>query len=333
VEQQATRKMVWADGSAPMFRGVRSVPLTPKDRDLRGGSETGGGGLRGRPAGDGGSCGPGSLPLLGVGRSPMFRASMADRPLLLLSNDDGVFATGLRAMQRALEAIADVIVVAPAEEQSAKSHSLTFTRPLRHRVLDENVHSVDGTPADCIYIALFREGLLPRRPDLVVSGINHGHNLGTDTFYSGTVAAAREAALRGVPALAASHAPGGDYDDAARVVRSLVAKLLEAEPRPGVLLNVNLPQKLPGLGVRATRLGERIYPDGVLVRHDPRGREYYWLGSDSFMPQNQLIEGSDTEAIAKGYVSVTPLSLEMTQGEDLGMAAFVAAAELERETT
>ena len=127
---------------------------------------------------------------------------VTDRPLILLSNDDGVNARGLRALRDALVVLGRVIVVAPTSEQSASSHALTLHRPLRHRVVDEDVHSVDGSPADSVYVALYRADLLPRWPDLVVSGINRGYNLGTDVYYSGTVAAAREAALRGVPAMA-----------------------------------------------------------------------------------------------------------------------------------
>src|SRR5690606_17768279 len=142
---------------------------------------------------------------------------MAERPLILLSNDDGVAARGLRTLREALLAIGDVVTVAPATEQSANSHSLTLSRPLRHREVEEGVHSIDGTPADCIYVALYRERFLPRWPDLVVSGINHGYNLGTDVFYSGTVAAAREGALRGIPSIAFSLGPKGSFEEAAEV--------------------------------------------------------------------------------------------------------------------
>ena len=251
------------------------------------------------------------------------------RPLILLSNDDGVNARGIRTLREALASLARVIVVAPAEEQSASSHSLTLHRPLRHRVLDHDVHSVDGSPADCIYVALYRDALLPRPPDLVVSGINHGYNLGTDVYYSGTVAAAREAALRGLPAVAFSLGGGtkGNFDLAAEAARDLAARLLEApgdddRARPP-LLNVNFPPGSDYRGVRATRIGRRTYADEVDVREDPRGREYYWIGGPS--AAHEPVDGSDTSAVDAGFVSVTPLILDPSAPDDLGLAAWVAA--------
>lgn len=252
---------------------------------------------------------------------------MTDRPLILLSNDDGVHARGLRALRAALSVLGRVIVVAPKTEQSASSHALTLHRPLRHRVVDQDVHSVDGSPADSIYVALFREGLLPRWPDLVVSGINHGYNLGTDVYYSGTVAAAREAALRGVPAMAISLAPDGSLESAAACTKDMVARLLEAPGREDrtrpALLNVNFPPGASYKGLRATRIGRRNYADEVDVREDPRGREYYWIGGPS--GSHEPLGGSDTEAVDGGFVSVTPLILDPSDPEDLGLAAWVAA--------
>ncbi len=254
---------------------------------------------------------------------------MAARPLILLSNDDGVHARGLRSLREALGLIADVVTVAPTDEQSAGSHSLTLSRPLRHRMLDDDLHGIDGTPADCIYVALYRERFLPRWPDLVVSGINHGFNLGTDIFYSGTVAAAREGALRGIPAIAFSLGPKGSFDEAAKVATVLCARMLDRpgirEGDRGVLLNVNFPPSLPYRGVRATRLGRRVYHDEVTVRTDPRGKEYYWIGGPGAHPHEPL-EGSDTEAVDDGWVSVSPLLLDATEPDDLGLAAWVAGA-------
>jgi len=250
---------------------------------------------------------------------------MADRPLILVSNDDGVHAPGIVALRRALASIADVVTVAPAEEQSAKSHAITLHRPLRHQVLEENVHSVDGTPADCVYVALHHGDLLPRAPDLVLSGINHGPNLGNDIFYSGTVAAAREGALRGIPSIALSNMVSRDMERAAEVAVELARRLLQCRT-PDVqapLLNVNFPPDFRG--VRATRLGRRHYAEGVDVRDDPRGREYFWIGGPGGV-EHPPVEGADTEAVDAGFVSVTPLLLRSTHADHLGIAAFVAGA-------
>ncbi|MFK7988266.1 MAG: 5'/3'-nucleotidase SurE [Sandaracinaceae bacterium] len=259
---------------------------------------------------------------------------MAERPLILLSNDDGVRARGLTALQAAMAAVGDTITVAPTEQQSAGSHALTLHRPLRHRTLGDTVHAIDGSPADCIYVALYRERFLPRWPDLVVSGINHGYNLGTDVYYSGTVAAAREGALRGIPSLACSLGPKGDFERAASLVATLAGRLLEAEattPGPhGALINVNVPGgDVEPRGVQATRLGRRVYVDEVHVREDPRGNEYYWIGGPSV--HHEPLEGADTEAVDAGYVSVTPLRLDATDADELGLAAFVAAAPHDEE--
>lgn len=254
---------------------------------------------------------------------------MPERPLILLSNDDGVHARGLRSLREALTTIAEVVTVAPAGEQSAGSHSLTLSRPLRHRQLEVDLHSIDGTPADCIYVALYRERFLSRWPDLVVSGINHGYNLGSDIFYSGTVAAAREGALRGIPAIALSLGANGSFAEAAKASVLLCARMLDTpgarEGDRGALLNVNFPPVAPYRGVRATRLGRRVYHDEVTVRTDPRGKEYYWIGGPGAHPSDP-IEGSDTEAVDEGLVSVTPLLLDATEPDDLGLAAWVAGS-------
>jgi 5'-nucleotidase len=248
---------------------------------------------------------------------------MTDRPLILLSNDDGVYAAGIRALRDALLAWADVFVVAPESEQSACSHRITLSGPLRHRPLGEQIHAVDGTPADCVYVALNLGGLMPRRPDLVVSGINHGLNLGMDVVYSGTVAAAREGALRGIRAAAVSAERGADLLLVAREVSPLLRRFAEvqAQQGPALLLNFNFPLG-PPKGVLATRLGRRDYEEAVEERTDPRGRSYYWIGGP--VSSHDGAEGADTTAVDHGYVSVTPLSLEMTHAEHFGVAAFVA---------
>lgn len=248
---------------------------------------------------------------------------MAERPLILLSNDDGVYAEGIHALRNALRRVAEVFVVAPAREQSATSHRITLAEPLRHSDLGHDTHMVDGSPADCVYVALNLGGLLPRRPDLVVSGINHGLNLGTDVVYSGTVAAAREGALRGIAAMAVSADAHADLGRVAEAVLPLVQRLFEARLAGGVppLINVNFPAMEP-LGVRATRLGKRDYEDRVECRQDPRGRGYYWIGGPAI--PHDLTEGTDTCAIDAGFVSVTPLSLEMTQAAHAPIAEWIA---------
>ena len=248
---------------------------------------------------------------------------MSDRPLILVSNDDGVAAAGLVALREALVSFADVYTVAPQLEQSAKSHSITLHHPLRFHEVEPRVWAVDGTPADCVYVAFFLADLLPRRPDLVVSGINHGPNLGNDVHYSGTVAAAREGTLRGVPSIAFSNS-SSDMEGAAQYAKRFCKQLLGATAPEGqaVLLNVNFPP-VPPKGIRATRLGLRLYADEVEVRDDPRGRHYLWIGGPGHV-KSHPVEGADTEALDEGLISITPLSIEATQPDHMGVAAYVA---------
>jgi 5'-nucleotidase len=245
------------------------------------------------------------------------------RPLVLLSNDDGYRARGIALLAAALESEFEVVVCAPEVEQSAASHALSLHRPLRLFRHSEDVFSVDGTPADCVYVALHAEQrVLPRRPDLVVSGLNHGVNLGDDVFYSGTVAAAREGALRGVPSIAASAAIKADLGAAARETARLARMLLAEPPASALLLNVNFP---PGASwpLRATRLGARVYQDAVEFRRDPRGREYLWIGGEGV--SHRPIAGSDTEAYDDGVVGVTPLVLDLWARADQGAAEDLVA--------
>lgn len=248
---------------------------------------------------------------------------MASRPLILLTNDDGVHAAGLTALRQCIADIGDVVVVAPASQQSATSHSITLVRPLRHEQHADGVHSVDGTPADCVYLALFEERFLPRRPDLVLSGINHGNNLGSDVFYSGTVAGAREAAMRGIAAIAFSYAGSHGFEVCMPHVREMALRLLQTQPPIGqtVLLNVNFP-KGPARGVRPTTLGRQLYAERVVARRDPANREYFWIGGE--VVHESIEEGTDVAALRDGYASVTPLVLEATYVEHLGVAAIVA---------
>lgn len=259
------------------------------------------------------------------------------KPLILLSNDDGYFAPGLKALAAALETEAEVVICAPEANQSATSHSLSLHRVLRLRNAGPNIFAVDGTPADCVYVALHSGGrVLHRRPDLVVSGINHGLNLGVDVFYSGTVAAAREGAMRGIPAIAVSADHHADPGAAAQMGAKLALSMLKLPaalaskresdiPEDALaitgathvpLLNVNIP-KGNGWRVRGTKLGARLYSQDVVFREDPRGREYLWIGGAK--ARHEPVSGSDTEAFDDGFVSVTPLSLDLFESahEDL----------------
>jgi 5'-nucleotidase len=234
---------------------------------------------------------------------------MAERPLLLLSNDDGYRARGISVLRESLSSFADVVVCAPEVEQSAASHALSLHRPLRLFSHEPGVFSVDGTPADCVYVALSAgPRVLPRKPDAVVSGINHGLNLGDDVFYSGTVAAAREGALKGLPTLAVSAASGADLDAVAVLATRLTQALLEELTGTAILLNANFPTGR-GWPLRATRLGRREYEEYIEFRRDPRGREYLWIGGP--LLAHRHVPGSDTEAFDQNVVGVTPLILDL----------------------
>ena len=260
------------------------------------------------------------------------------RPLVLVSNDDGYGSPGIRALRDALATWADAIIVAPETEQSATSHSLSLHRPLRVRDVEENVFAIDGTPADCVYVALHADTrCLPRWPDLVCSGINRGLNLAQDAFYSGTVAAAREGAMRGIPAIAVSAPHDVDLARTADLSSRLAKALFDeaggargAGARPGLslarsspLLNVNVPNHWNGQ-VKRVRLGTRIYDETIQFRIDPRGREYLWLGGNgvSHAPD----PGSDTDAFDQGFASVTPLVLDLSSVDEKGMTDRVLAA-------
>jgi 5'-nucleotidase len=248
------------------------------------------------------------------------------RPLVLLSNDDGYASRGIQALRKALAVHADVVVVAPETEQSATSHALSLHRPLRLRRVEEGLFAMDGTPADCVYVALHAgDRIVPRRPDLVMSGINHGMNLGRDAFYSGTVAAAREGALRGIPAVASSAWVTVDFAKAAELSVRIALALLEERAEGPVpvptLLNVNFPKDWTG-GLRSTRLGARIYEDVIDFRRDPRGREYLWLGGPGVWHEHEA--ASDTDAYDQGVASITPLILDLTDVAGAPLASRVA---------
>jgi 5'-nucleotidase len=254
------------------------------------------------------------------------------KPLVLLSNDDGYASPGIRAMRSGLlEAGADVVLLAPETEQSASSHSLSLHRPIRLRNVEPGVFALDGTPADCVYVALHAgTRVLPRRPDLVVSGINNGMNLGQDAFYSGTIAAAREGALRGIPALAVSAHISLALEPVAALGARVALELMGASGtgKRGPLLSLNVPASWNGQ-LRATRLGTRIYEEIVDFRRDPRGREYLWVGGPGV--RHERDPGTDTDAYDDGAASITPLVLDLTSARDADATARIverAAAKL-----
>jgi 5'-nucleotidase len=238
------------------------------------------------------------------------------RPYILLSNDDGIQSLGLLALREALQQVGEVAVVAPEHNWSAAGHTKTLHKPLRadelHLPDGSRAVVTSGSPSDCVALALL--GLLERRPDLVVSGVNLGANVGHDLTYSGTVAAAMEAVIWGITAIAISldTYDVGRYELAARFAAHLARRLLNERPAKPMLLNVNVPA-LPEdriRGVRITRLGQRLYRDALVTRHDPRGRPYYWIGGEP--PSGMPEEGTDIGALLEGYVSITPLRLDLT---------------------
>jgi len=231
--------------------------------------------------------------------------------LILATNDDGIHSPGLQELVLALQEFGRVMVVAPDRERSAVSHALTLHSPLRAVDHAPGWWAVDGTPTDCVNLGI--HGLLPEKPDLVVSGINQGGNLGDDLTYSGTVAAAMEATLMGVPALAVSLAAdrfqAEDYRCCGSWVQQLVRQVLEHGLPADTFLNINIPKGDP-LGVRLTRQGKRRYTEAVVRNVDPRGRTYYWIGAGELAFQD--LPGTDVHAVEHGYVSVTPLHLDLT---------------------
>ena len=245
-------------------------------------------------------------------------SSSSDRPFLLLTNDDGFFAEGLKVLHRVLSREGDVVVVSPDREMSAVSHSLTLRHPLRIREVEGGVFSVDGTPSDCVLLAILH--ILDRKPDLVISGINAGPNLGDDVTYSGTVAGAMEGTLLGVPSMAVSMADWGDlqFESAAEFTRRLVRDVLRRGMPADTLLNINVPNRSFETirGIKITRLGRRIYRTAVVEKMDPRGQPYYWIGAQD--PTWAGGEDTDFAAVAEGYVSISPLHLDWTQYEAMG---------------
>ncbi len=238
---------------------------------------------------------------------------------ILVSNDDGIHAAGIRALVKALEPIGEVTVMAPLTEQSATSHALTLHRPLRIQEIDERRFAVEGTPTDCVLLAI--KEFLDQKPDLVVSGINQGPNMGEDVIYSGTVAAAMEGAILGIPAMAVSLASWtfSDFEGAGKTAARLTRILLESELPDRFLINVNVPPvPVSGIrGTRITRLGNREYNDVFIKQTDPRGRDYYWLGGGD--PSWTPSTNSDFNAVSENHVSITPLLMDLTDDRQIGL--------------
>lgn len=245
-------------------------------------------------------------------------------PNILVTNDDGISSPGIKILAKTLRSVGDVYVVAPETEQSAVAHALTLHRPLKSEKVGRNAYSVNGTPTDCVIISVNK--ILPVKPDIIVSGINNGANLGDDITYSGTVAAAIEGTLLGIPSIAISLVRNDSNNDnyrkrisllktAADFAVKLVKKVLLKGLPIDTLLNVNVPN-VPGIkGVKFTKQGKPVYYNAVHEISDPRGRKYYWICGG--VPQWEPDEDFDFEAIQKGYISITPVHLDLTNYEAL----------------
>jgi 5'-nucleotidase len=232
---------------------------------------------------------------------------------ILVSNDDGYLSPGLAALVKVLRTLADLDVVAPERNRSGASNSLTLDRPLHVRQADNGFYYLDGTPTDCVHLAI--TGLLPHKPDMVVSGINHGANLGDDVLYSGTVAAAMEGRFLGVPAIAVSlnHHDGKNMQTAADITVRLIERMVR-DPLPAdTILNVNVPD-LPIAqlaGIESTRLGHRHQAEALIRAADPRGNPVYWIGAPGL--EADAGPGTDFDAVSRGCVSITPLHVDLTR--------------------
>ncbi len=237
---------------------------------------------------------------------------------ILISNDDGYFAPGLACLAEHLSYVADVVVVAPERDRSGASNSLTLDRPLKLSRATSGFYYVNGTPTDCVHLAV--TGMLDALPDIVVSGINLGANMGDDTIYSGTVAAATEGYLLDIPSFAVSLASkrGEHFETAGRVARELVERFVHEGFGAPLLLNVNIPDVPYGelRGIKVTRLGRRHKAEGVVKQITPRNETVYWVGAAG--EAADAGEGTDFHAVANGYVSVTPLQIDLTHGAQIG---------------
>lgn len=234
------------------------------------------------------------------------------RPLILISNDDGIHSEGLHFLAKALKKIARVVIIAPDRERSGVSHSLTLQRPLRVDRVKPGVYAVDGTPTDCINLAVNR--ILKEKPALVASGINKGGNLGDDITYSGTVSAAIEGRILGIPSFAISLVSRNtfQFDISSQIAAEIAKEILDKGLPEDTLLNVNVPNvgESEIRGIKITRQGKRIYKDAVIEKTDPRGRKYYWIAGEEIGFENR--RGTDILAVNDNYISITPLHLDLT---------------------
>lgn len=238
--------------------------------------------------------------------------------LILITNDDGIHAEGLNALAKEVQRIADVLIVAPDREQSASSHSFTMSRPLRLTEFNGNMYSCDGTPTDCVMLGV--HGILKHKlPDILISGINHGGNMGEDITYSGTVAAAIEGSILGIPSIAVSNTDGDNkesYRPAAKFIASFIKQIHKFNFPTSTFLNINFP-RLKGKKFDEycyTIPGQRIYNDIIIEKTDPRGKNYYWIAGDCVWKN---IDGSDYKAVRNGQVSISPLKVNFADSEEL----------------
>lgn len=229
---------------------------------------------------------------------------------IVVTNDDGIHSPGLEALRQSVQSLGRVVVVAPDRDNSAVSHSLTMSRPLRINQLDENTYTVDGTPTDCVILALGK--ILDCKPDLLLSGINRGPNLGDDISYSGTVSAAMEGTMYGIPSMAISAAGDAplDYSAAGELTGVLAVTIMENELPPKTLINLNVPSGTNYKGVRVTRQGQRLWENAIQETRDPWGRACYWIGGGT--PVRDTGHNTDVLAIQEGYASITPIHLDLT---------------------
>ncbi len=245
-------------------------------------------------------------------------------PIILLTNDDGISSPGIKVLEDAFSALGDVYTVAPETEQSAVAHALTLHRPLRAEKVGRNRFYVNGTPTDCVIVAVNK--LLPKTPDIIVSGINNGANLGDDITYSGTVAAAIEGTLLGIRSIAVSLATdykngnglssySKELEEAARFAKETALKVLGKGLPQDTLLNINVPAADKIKGMKITKQGKRVYDSSIQELKDPRGRECYWIGGGE--PQWEPGGNTDLEAVHSGYISVTPVHLDLTNYDAL----------------
>jgi len=234
---------------------------------------------------------------------------------ILVTNDDGVYAPGLKALHDAVRHLGQAVIVAPEQDNSAVSHALTMNRPLRVRELDEDIFTLDGTPTDCVTIGMNK--VLPEKPSLLVSGINPGPNLGDDISYSGTVSAAIEGTMYNIPSLAFSLAAESpfDFETAAGVAWKLASMALQFGLPDKTLLNINIPPRNPRdiRGIKFTTQGRRIYKNAIQETFDPWGRKHYWIGGGTVQWSGG--EETDEQAVSEGFISVTPIQLDLTNHE------------------